>query len=179
MPNQTISKNNAFQVLTELDKPTKDYFFTLKEIQALHNAVIHFIGNESNPKFKTDIKTVHSVLHGSLQIISPWIDQLDQQIDAISDIAENDDPIALIHIILNDFQRLDVDAQHLINLAKIACDQSLQIDPATFKILGMGFSTIQLMISAIQRMTIQLQSDIFAECDVLGELYPTIFKVEV
>ena len=27
MPNQTISKNNAFQVLTELDKPTKDYFF--------------------------------------------------------------------------------------------------------------------------------------------------------
>jgi hypothetical protein len=56
MPNQTISKNNAFQVLTELDKPTKDYFFTLKEIQALHNAVIHFIGNESNPQFKKTFK---------------------------------------------------------------------------------------------------------------------------
>ena len=53
MPNQTTtSQNKAFQVLTELDKPVKDYFFCLKEIHALHNAVIHFIGNESNPQFK-------------------------------------------------------------------------------------------------------------------------------
>ncbi|MFW1951665.1 hypothetical protein [Acinetobacter beijerinckii] len=180
MPNQTITtQNKIFQVLSELDKPVKDYFFCLKEIQALHDAVIYSIGCESNHQFKNEIKTAHSVLYASLQIINPWIIQLDERADAISDIAENDDPKALIHIILNDFQKLDVDAQHLINLAKIACDQSLQIDPATFKISGMGFSTIQLMISAIQRMTIQLQSDIFAECDVLGELYPTIFKVEV
>ena len=40
MPNQTISKNNAFQVLTELDKPTKDYFFTLKE-RGIPQLVLH------------------------------------------------------------------------------------------------------------------------------------------
>ena len=58
MPNQTTTvQNKAFQVLTELDKPVKDYFFCLKEIQALHNAVIHFIGNESNPQFKKEIQT--------------------------------------------------------------------------------------------------------------------------
>lgn len=179
MPNQTISKNNAFQVLTELDKPTKDYFFTLKEIQALHNAVIHFIGNESNPKFKTDIKTVHSVLHGSLQIISSWIDQLDQQIDAIADIAETADPTALICAIYNDFQHLDADVQHLKNLIKIASDAILQINPACFNHAGVEISVIQWMIIAIQRMTIQLQTDIFSECDVLEQLHPTMFNAEV
>ncbi|MCH7336476.1 MULTISPECIES: hypothetical protein [unclassified Acinetobacter] len=180
MPNQTVTtQNKVFQVLTELDKPVKDYFFCLKEIQALHNAVIHFIGNESNPRFKKDIQTVHSALYGSLRIISLWNVQLDELADAISDIEETDDPTALIQAIYNDFQKLDADVQHLINLAKIACDKALQINPVAFKITGISLSTIQLMISAIQRMTIQLQSDIFAECDVLGELYPTIFKVEV
>ena len=179
MPNQTISKNNAFQVLTELDKPTKDYFFTLKEIQALHNAVIHFIGNESNPQFKKDIQTVHSVLYGSLQIISTWIDQLDQQIDAIADIAETADPTALICAIYNDFQHLDVDVQHLKNLIKIASDAILQINPACFNHVGVEISVIQWMISAIKHMTNQLQSDIFSECDVLEQLHPTMFNTEV
>ena len=79
MPNQTISKNNAFQVLTELDKPTKDYFFCLKEIQALHNAVIYFIGKETNQHFKNATKTVHSTLYGSMQILNLWLVQLDKQ----------------------------------------------------------------------------------------------------
>ncbi|MCU4359607.1 hypothetical protein [Acinetobacter ursingii] len=180
MPNQTTTvQNKAFQVLTELDKPVKDYFFCLKEIQALHNAVIHFIGNESNPQFKKEIQTVHAVLHGSLQIISPWIVQLDEQTNAIMGIEEKDDPTTLIYAIYNDFQKLDVDVQHLANLAKIANEEILQINPAHFNTASAEISLIQLMVSAIQRMTIQLQSDIFAECDVLGQLYPTIFKVEV
>ncbi len=118
-------------------------------------------------------------MHGSLQIISPWIVQLDEQTNAIMGIEETEDPTTLIYAIYSDFQKLDVDVQHLANLAKIANEEILQINPAHFNTAGVEISVIQLLVSAIQRMTIQLQSDIFAECDVLGQLYPTIFKVEV
>lgn len=180
MPNQVITpKNQAFQTLAELDKPVKDYFFCLKEIQALHNAVIYFIGKETNQHFKNATKTVHSTLYGSMQILNLWLVQLDKQTDAISDIAEIDNPTSLIHAIYNDFQKLDADVQHLMNLAKIACDELLQTNPKTFQIAGIELGVIQFMTDAIKRMTTQLHSDIFSECDVLGELYPTIFKAGV
>lgn len=173
------SQSQNFQALAELDTPLKSYFFCVKEIQALHHTVIYFIGRESNPQFKNDIKALHAVLHGSLQIISPWTGQLDIQLDAIKEIEETDDPTALLHDIYNDFRLLDADVQHLINLTKIACEEVLGINPLTCQSIGIELGTMQYILSATQRMATQLQSDIFSECDVLAELYPTIFKVEV
>ena len=187
MPNQSKTSNiavasshqnaavqkQASQALAEMHRISNGYYSCLLEIKNLHKLVLRFIENEVNPDFKEATQQSYTALLTDTLLLDHWMNTLDQWNDAIDEATENDDLGGMVRAVYNDYEKLEADAQHFINAAKIATDDTIGINPnlATTFELGM----MQLVIDTIKRLATQLKSDVFYETDVLKPIYPDLF----
>ena len=169
----TAVQKQASQALGEMYKINNNYYSCLLEIKNLHKLVLRFIENEVNPDFKEATQQSYTALLTDTLLLDHWMNTIDQWNDAIDEATEHDDLGGMVRAVYNDYEKLEADAQHFINAAKIATDDTIGINPNLATTFDIGM--MQLVIDTIKRLATQLKSDVFYETDVLKPIYPDLF----
>ena len=169
------SQNQASKALAEMYNSNTDYIQRLKEIISLNQLVqmqaedmagIELIGK---PKY---LASLCSTNHHALQ---HWLDDLEQWQDTI-DKTEPQYAETTACCVYDDYGFYQDHANDLKNIAVMVCDQ---VDELKRHNPSHDFQLLNHLTSVIKRLAVNFFSDLEAELDVLSQLYPDLFMVEV